>query len=109
MDKEWFPVTYDKIKAHFALCIMSQVKKSIIQMYWSKISARVTQYLHRLCRVRDFWLYHVTSYCRNETADKNDRMQKIQNVVNYLNHKFDQLYTPEKDVSIDESLMKFKG
>lgn len=36
-------------------------------------------------------------------------MTKIRNVVDYLNDKFHELYTPGENVSIDESLMKFKG
>lgn len=36
-------------------------------------------------------------------------MTKVRNTVEYFNKKFEELYTPDKDMSIDESLMKFKG
>jgi hypothetical protein len=36
-DKKWFDTTEDEIGAHFALVIlMSQARKSRIQLYWSK-------------------------------------------------------------------------
>lgn len=45
----------------------------------------------------------------NQSSDEDDKMTKVRNTVDYLNDKFDELYTPEQNVSIDESLMKFKG
>jgi len=37
MKEEWCPLTNDEVRAYFALCIiMSQIKKSKIDMYWSK-------------------------------------------------------------------------
>lgn len=36
-------------------------------------------------------------------------MSKIKSVINFLNQKFKEVYIMKKDISIDESLMKFRG
>lgn len=36
-------------------------------------------------------------------------MSKIKPVINFLNQKFKEVYIMKKDISIDESLMKFRG
>lgn len=41
--------------------------------------------------------------------NKDDKLNKIRNVIDYLNEKFLQLYTPNESVAIYESLMKFRG
>ena len=41
--------------------------------------------------------------------DKNYKLSKILPVDKHLQKKFQNYYTPERDVSIDESMMKFKG
>ncbi|XP_012244020.1 uncharacterized protein LOC100749365 [Bombus impatiens] len=45
----------------------------------------------------------------NETDDSKDRLRKIRPVINFWNQKFKEIYTPNEYVSIDESLMKYKG
>lgn len=48
-------------------------------------------------------------FADNEKADDKDKLKKIRNIVNYLNDKFTNLYTLKSKISIDESLMKYKG
>ena len=45
----------------------------------------------------------------NETVSEKDRIRKVRSVVEYLNTRFQQLYIPEENIVIDESLMKFRG
>lgn len=52
---------------------------------------------------------HFLHFADNENADDNDKLKKIRNIVNYLNDKFTNLYTPKSSICIDESLMKYKG
>lgn len=48
---------------------------------------------------------HFSDY---ETADSNDRLRKIRLIISLWNEKFSQIYTPHKNINIDESCMKFK-
>jgi hypothetical protein len=60
-DDKWFETTLDEIRAYFALVIlMSQVRKSRIQLYWSKNSCLETPIFHKtMSRERDSLLFHV--------------------------------------------------
>ena len=42
-------------------------------------------------------------------ANANDKLKKVRPVVNHLTNKFKNIYIPGENISIDESLMKFRG
>nr|XP_034194807.1 piggyBac transposable element-derived protein 4-like [Osmia lignaria] len=111
LDDGWFSVTKDQILAYFALCVlMSQVKKATIQMYWSKREVIETPVFGKVMPLKRFTQILRCLHFSNNVRDcNNDRLYKIRPIINYWNHKFDKMYTPEKDKSIDESLMRYKG
>ena len=45
----------------------------------------------------------------NVTIDPTDRRAKIQALVDLLQSKFQELYTPEESIVIDESLLPWRG
>ncbi|XP_033361397.1 piggyBac transposable element-derived protein 4-like [Bombus vosnesenskii] len=105
VDDTWYPVTLDEIKAYYALCIlMDQVKKSNIQLYWTKRAVLETPIFRQTMPFMRF-----LHFSDNETDDSKDRLRKIRPVINFCNQKFKEIYTPNEYVSIDESLMKYKG
>ena len=108
---EWYPLTKDELRAYFALCIiMSQTKKSKIDMYWSKRKIIETPiFSHVMPRKRFLAISHYLHFADNETISAEDRIRKVRPVVDFLNARFQQLYTPEENIVIDESFMKFKG
>jgi hypothetical protein len=111
LDESWDPVDCNEIKVYFALCIiMTQVKKSKISMNWSKRAIIETPIFQKcMSRNRFTHITRVLHFSDNEASDPKVEFGKLMPIVDYFNSKFKQLYVMEKDVSIDESLMKFKG
>lgn len=111
VDDTWYPVTLDEMKAYFALCIlMGQVKKSSIQLYWTKRAVLGTPIFRETMPFKRFrQISRFLHFSDNETGDSKDRLRKIRPVIDFWNQKFKEIYTPNEYVSIDESLMKYKG
>jgi len=79
MSKEWFPVTNDEIRAYFSLCtIMSQVKKSKIDMYCSKRKILEIPIFSQIMPRRHFLsITHFLHFVHNEMISKEDRIRKV--------------------------------
>ncbi|CAK9832783.1 PiggyBac transposable element-derived protein 4 [Anthophora retusa] len=49
----------------------------------------------------------------NENVSRNSnittRIQKVSNFIDYIDDKFQEYFTPDREISIDESVVKFKG
>ncbi|KAK2578806.1 hypothetical protein KPH14_012835 [Odynerus spinipes] len=111
LDDGWFPVTHNEILAYFALCIlMTQVKKPNIQMYWSIREVVETPIFGKVMPLKRFTqISRCLHFSNNVTHCNNDRLAKIRPVINYWNEKFNKIYTLNENISIDESLMRYKG
>ncbi|XP_015180955.1 PREDICTED: piggyBac transposable element-derived protein 2-like [Polistes dominula] len=111
VDDTWYSVTSDEIKAYYALCIlMGQVKKSNIQLYWTRRGVLETPIFRQTMPFKRFrQISRFLHFSDNETDNSKDRLRKIRPVINFWNQKFKEIYTPSEYVSIDESLMKYKG
>ncbi|CAK9810867.1 PiggyBac transposable element-derived protein 4 [Anthophora quadrimaculata] len=48
-------------------------------------------------------------FVNNVTDCSNDHLHKIRPIINYWNDKFNKIFTPDQNISIDESLMRYKG
>ncbi|KAK3802797.1 hypothetical protein RRG08_012311 [Elysia crispata] len=55
------------------------------------------------------WRYLDLAHNAAPQARNPDRLAKLRPMITYFNGVFNKKYTPYQDVSIDESMVKFKG
>ncbi|KAL3171906.1 hypothetical protein MRX96_013486 [Rhipicephalus microplus] len=99
------------MKAYFALCVlMSKVKKSSIQSYWSTRPVTSTSFFATVMSRHRFWaLSRYLHFCNNSLPRSEDRLWNIQPVLDIILKSIGAAYNPEASVAVDESLMKFRG
>ncbi|KAK2575211.1 hypothetical protein KPH14_002631 [Odynerus spinipes] len=78
VDDTWYSVTSDETKAYYALCIlMGQVKKSNIQLYWTRRGVLETPIFRQTMPFKRFrQISRFLHFSDNETDDSNDRLRK---------------------------------
>lgn len=42
-------------------------------------------------------------------SESNNRLNKIENIVNYFNKKMKEVYEPSKNLALDDSIVLFRG
>ena len=106
--KDSFPENFNKnmllsfIGIIFALGIYDLPQTS---MNWSKnewLRSNIANYISR-DKFRALWRY------LHFSAPGTKRYEKIRNLIEHLNKKFSNLYSPSSSLSLDESTIKFKG
>lgn len=111
----WHPTTINEMRIFFAIILVqSVVKKPEEKMYWSKSPIFETPFFAKTLSYRRFLLLKKFLHFSNnaefvESTHPNPKLNKIWPVFEYLQRKFQQGYIPDKNVTIDESLMLYKG
>ncbi|CAN2391880.1 RING [Pristimantis euphronides] len=113
---QWTPVDAVELRKFWGLTLyMGLVKKPTIRAYWSTDLLyhtslfRVVMPRTRYEAIQKFIHYNDNSQCPSRDDPQYDRLYKIRPVLEHFNAKFAQAYTPEKNISIDESLVHFRG
>ncbi|CAD1468351.1 unnamed protein product [Heterotrigona itama] len=83
-----------------------------IKYYWTKEHVGNIPFFRNIFRrerfLQIFWMLHL-----NENVSRNPnvttRIQKVSNFIDYIDGKFQEHFTPDREISIDESVVKFKG
>ncbi|GBN57250.1 PiggyBac transposable element-derived protein 4 [Araneus ventricosus] len=90
------------------------VQKPLQKWYWSQRPLLSTQYLKQLMSEKRFSIImKFLHFTNNETIDLETHPQpglrKIYEVYDAINRKFKSSYVPERNVSVDDSLLLYKG
>uniref|UniRef100_A0A0K0E1W0 PiggyBac transposable element-derived protein 4 n=1 Tax=Strongyloides stercoralis TaxID=6248 RepID=A0A0K0E1W0_STRER len=113
--KFWHPTNTKEIYIFLGILILQGITiKPDISLYWSKNKLIETPIFGKLMSRNRFQLImKFLHFSDNSTFDENShpnpKLRKIWPVFFDLMKKFSSVYTPERDLSIDESLMLFKG
>lgn len=106
---DFVPITDDELKVFIALNIlMSLVPKPTIQSYWSKDKSIETPYFKNVI-TRNRFIYIATNLRFASNDISNDPLMKIREVSDIIKKNFIHMYVPNKNISINESLMQCKS
>uniref|UniRef100_A0A8C5P8P0 PiggyBac transposable element-derived protein domain-containing protein n=1 Tax=Leptobrachium leishanense TaxID=445787 RepID=A0A8C5P8P0_9ANUR len=114
-DRKWEPVTKDEIWKFLALIILQGVvAKPMQKWYWTTNKLLATPFFGTVMPEYRFtlimkYLHFVNNEEFDDTTHPSPKLHKIWDVYEMIVTNFQRTYVPERDISIDESLMAYKG
>lgn len=101
-------VTPELMTVFFGLIIlMGIIKKPFLKMYFSTNEMLSTPFFNRVIS-RDVFL-NILKFLHFTSDSKAKKLEKLGSLIENLRNKFKTIYTPEKNICIDESLFGWKG
>lgn len=112
----WRPVTEADMKVFFGMLLLQGVViKPQVQWYWTKRKVIETPIFGQvMSKARFLLIMKFLNFYNNESACSDTdhpcpKLRKVWPILEMLKERFKAIYTPEKNISIDESLLLFKG
>ncbi|XP_067121313.1 piggyBac transposable element-derived protein 4-like [Centruroides vittatus] len=110
----WEDTDCNEVKLFIALLILQGVvKKPTMQLYFTKDKMLATPFFGQVMRRDRFLLLlsfiHFTIDSDQSRKEKDYHFLQILPLLNHLKEKWQEIYRPERDISIDESLLMWKG
>ena len=110
---DWRPVTVDEMKKFIGITLlMGIIKKPKIQDYWSTDSLIETPiFSSKECLSRDRFILILKflRYSYYPIVDHDRKISRIEPLLNYVKEVCQEIYIPEKHITVDESLLLWKG
>ena len=112
----WTKITVEELQAYMGFMIlMGLVKLPSIYDYWKRDEIyHYSPIASRISRDRFFELHRYLHFADNATlappgSPDYNKLGKVQPVIDSLCESFQSVYTPGKNVSVDEAMIPFKG
>ena len=106
----WKPITIEEIKKFFGLVFhMGLVAMPTYRSYWSKDRLYQNELFKSVMSRDRFQSIMRFLHFGEELNFQDDRLSKIRFLLNHLNNRIAEIYTPHKDLSLDESMMLWRG
>lgn len=113
---KWVDTNLNELKTYFGILILQGIcQKPTNELYFTKRESIATPFFSKIISIERFSLLSkFLHFSNNEDLSSlenipNRKLAKIYPVLNHLREKFKSLYTPKKCISIDESLLGWKG
>ena len=107
---KWYPITrYELYKMFTVIIAMGIDRKPNICDYWSMDTFNYTPWYHELFPRDRFEMLYSTMLHAGSIGDEQSKKEKIEPFLNMLINKFRSAFYPEKDLSLDEMVVKWKG
>ncbi|PNF23367.1 hypothetical protein B7P43_G13170 [Cryptotermes secundus] len=112
--QKWVPTTSNDVRVYlYLLMMMGIIQNPNLRMYFSRKHMLETPFLPNVMSGERFSLLtrflHFVDHTNKEIAKRDPKLYKILPVSEYLRKKFQKVYIPGKEVSVDESLLLWKG
>lgn len=112
--KKWTATNANEIRTLLALLIIQGICiKPEYKLYFTKRESIETPFFSRIISEKRFHLLlkflHFVNNKEFDANSPNRRLFKIQPILDYLKEKFMSIYVPNEKISIDESLIGWKG
>lgn len=111
--QDWKAVDVSELKIFFAYILWFGLdQKPSVAKYWSQnilYKNEITSSHGGMTRNRFELILSNIHICDNKTSNTSNKMYKIQYLIDYLNTKFLEMYTPGRNVCIDETMMAWRG
>ena len=107
----WKELTLTELKNFLALYFLTGVtRKPRLELYWDTREVLATPFFNQtMARDRFQLILRFIHFSDNGAGLEADRLYKVRPVLDYLLHKFRTLYTPGKNIAIDEGVMHWRG
>ena len=112
----WSKITVEELQAYmWFMLLMGLVKLPSIYDYWKKDELyNYSPIASRISRDRFFELHRYLHFADNGTlappgSPKYKKLGKVQPIIDKLSQRFQAVYSPGKNVSVDEAMIPFKG
>lgn len=112
----WTRPTIPEMNAFLGLCFMMGIdKKPSTKMYWSTDSfVNTPLFSNTMNRDRFTQIMRYLHFSDSELeplpgTPNYDPLYKVKHIVSHLNSHFQQEYTPKRNVTVDETMIPFKG
>ncbi|XP_050065151.1 piggyBac transposable element-derived protein 1-like [Aphis gossypii] len=108
--QKWIDTNESEIKNFLGIIMyMGTVNMPTIASYWTSSHLLTSHLSHIMSRNRFELLLSHIHFQNNDVANLNNRLYKIQNILDLLNQKFKQWVIPSHGMCIDESMIAFQG
>lgn len=105
----WKDTNSEEIKTFFGICLwMGLSRYPKMADYWRKSNLYSNKISEHMPRNRFELLLRMLHFSNNEEPS-NDRLSKLRPFLDLLVDKFKEVYIPEREVCIDETLVPFRG
>ena len=113
----WTPIDVDELKKFWGLILLTGIiKKPALHLYWSTKELYNTPVFSKIMK-RDRFLLILKFLHFNDNRDPNydntdenrDCLHKVRHLIDFLRSKFQRVFQPGKHLSVDESLVLYKG
>lgn len=110
----WIDVTIQELKVFFAVIMnMSLNEKPTIDHYFNQEGLYKQDFFTAMFTRRRFYQiyrsFHLAPPLPPRDRSLKTRGHKVQNIVDHVDRKFREMFSPKEDISIDESTIGFKG